>query len=96
MKMKCYVKAGAKFLDENYAGWHKFIDEKKLDLQFSNRCIIGQLTEHWPSLMYTALEVKDEFGFNLIEFGMPSTNRRRQWIRLKQLWLAEVRGRMVV
>lgn len=97
MKMKCHVQNGAKFLDEHCKKWYLYIDMEKLHLKFTNRCIVGQLESRYPVLMHH--EMDNDKGFYIANIhNSDGTDKRRrcQWTRLKQLWLAEIRQRILM
>lgn len=40
------IRKGTRLLDEVYPEWYEWIDLDTLDLQFGDRCVLGQIEKH--------------------------------------------------
>jgi len=95
------VKAGARFLDSVYEGWEYWVDFEKLEMEYDNHSILGQLYgSKGDSLVKLKLDQERaiELGFLITEqFGTTFVDMRyfdkRAWKDLTEEWQREVSER---
>lgn len=71
VKAATAIDKGVRLLDEKIPGWRDEIDWKELDIQFIDKCILGQLAgahygeEILDILGFTSWEDSAEYGFDV-------------------------------
>lgn len=66
------VKAGIKFLDENYNGnWREKINLDKLDISDHENCVLGQL---FVSYLIGIIKFVSVYGYNSYSMGFNDSN----------------------
>ena len=81
-------------LDKIHPDWYEHIDTTRLDMTSSNRCVLGQLAQHYHGVPFFGAEIcihgRD---LNLDVFAIASASRGGAH-QLKQEWVAEIDARL--
>lgn len=79
--LKNRIKEGVALLDESYPNWYKHINLEKLDIQFKNECILGQLYGNYNFTPLARTQNAVKYGFYL-----KHVNPKKNWSKLTLEW----------
>jgi hypothetical protein len=86
--MRDRARRGAAWLDTNMPGWHRRIDTARLDIEFTNCCIMGQLTgdyNDWQETVPPAFPMKHGLFIR--------HQKDKNWRKQTDAWREEVTAR---
>ncbi len=85
------VAKGAKALDRIKPDWFKRIDLKTLDLQFADRCVLGQLYGMDDKAPFGLWERAEHLGFFVV---CASSQNEHHWKMLTDGWKSAIQSRL--